>query len=49
MNKDCIENLIGRSVLTAYGNFKTYKIEGIDYKQNPNSFFIKEGKQITYK
>jgi hypothetical protein len=31
--------LIGRYVLTYYGNFKLYKIEDIDYEKSPLSEF----------
>jgi aubergine-like protein len=43
-------NYKDNSVLMKYGNMKIYRIEEIDFKQNPQSKFfnIKEGKDVTY-
>jgi len=40
----------GSPVLRRYGTPKIYRIDSIDFKQNPNSLFYsaKEGKEISY-
>jgi aubergine-like protein len=36
-------------VLAPYGNYRTYKIEGIDYNKSPASTFEKNGQEITFR
>jgi aubergine-like protein len=36
-------------VLAPYGNYRTYKIEGIDYEKNANSTFDKNGVDVTFR
>lgn len=40
----------GSPILRRYGNPKIYRIEEIDYKQNPKClfYFTKEGKEVSY-
>lgn len=38
-SKDAQRQIIGRYVIAFYGNFKVYRIEDIDYEQNPLSIF----------
>lgn len=39
MGKQAFFKLKGAIVITRYGNFKTYKIDEIDSRKNPSSFF----------
>jgi aubergine-like protein len=49
-NKNQLEDsVIGNSVIVQYGNYRTYHIDDIMFKMTPNSTFMKNGKQITYK
>lgn len=49
MGKQGTAKLKGAVVISRYGNFKTYKIDGIEYKKNPGSFFyvyeVRKGKK----
>lgn len=40
MGKHNAGRLKGAIVMSRYGNFKTYKIDSIDYKMSPNSYFF---------
>jgi len=39
MGKQAPKKLKGAIVISKYGNYKTYKIDDIDYRKNPGSFF----------
>jgi aubergine-like protein len=49
INKDEKRDLIGQTVLAPYGNYNTYKIEGIDTTRSPASTFLKNGQEISFK
>lgn len=49
MNADEKRALIGCTILAAYGNYRTYCIEDIDYSKNPKSTFKKDGKEISFR
>lgn len=49
-NKEEVEdNIVGNSVIVQYGNFRTFVIDEIVYKMNPNSTFMRNGKEISFK
>jgi hypothetical protein len=49
MGKQASIRLKNSVVISRYGNYKTYKIDDIDYKKNPGSFFyiheVRKGKK----
>lgn len=49
MGKHNVDRLKGAIIMSRYGNFKTYKIDSIDYRMSPNSYFFvndtRKGKQ----
>ena len=51
MDTSSKEGLIGQTIITRYGNYRTYKIEEILYNETPLTKFYnsKENKEITYR
>jgi hypothetical protein len=49
MGRHHVDRLKNAIVMSRYGNFKTYKIDSIDYKMSPSSYFFvadtRKGKQ----
>jgi hypothetical protein len=49
MGKQAAFKLKGVIVISRYGNYKTYKVDSIEYKRTPASFFyiaeIRKGKK----
>ena len=48
--KDIQNEMVGLSVLAAYGNFRIYRIDDLDLKKSPLSkFALNDGKVINIK
>jgi aubergine-like protein len=49
ITEDFLYDIVGRSVVAYYGNFRMYRVTAIDYKQTPLSKFkTEDGKEITF-
>ncbi|KAM3131412.1 hypothetical protein pb186bvf_016484 [Paramecium bursaria] len=47
--KDIQNEMIGLSVLAAYGNFRIYRIDDLEFKKNPQTkFALNDGKEVTF-
>ena len=46
-----MDRLVGQTIITRYGNYRTYKIEEILKNVSPLTYFYynKAGKEITYR